>query len=146
MAVPLHRMVFGALLLPLACGHSLVLVHAEELQVCEWFPEKSSLSLTGPRCGPSFTPNTRRFSCRLRCFQVGGSPGTGHILLSIRFGFGMPDIYIIAVLSEFNGVLIVFSCHPFGRLLLSNGLTAFGFRRVLHLLSNQPARGEREQS
>ena len=33
------RMVSGALFLPLVCRHSLVLVHVEELQVCEWFSE-----------------------------------------------------------------------------------------------------------
>ena len=31
---------------------------------------KSSFPLRGPGCGPSFTPNTRLFSYRLRCFHV----------------------------------------------------------------------------
>ena len=61
------------------------------------------------------------------------------------FSLGCTKNGIVAP-SEFNGVLIVFSCTRFSVFCFSNGIFAFGFRRVLHLLSNKPARGNGEQS
>ena len=48
----------------------LVLVHVEELQVCELACGKSFLPLMRHGCGPSLTPSTWLFSFRDRCFQV----------------------------------------------------------------------------
>ena len=61
------------------------------------------------------------------------------------FGLGC-TIFVIVDPSEITGVLFVFSCSPFSVLLFPVFFFVIDFRRVLHLLSNKPARGNGEQS
>ena len=122
-----------------------VLVHVEELQVCELACGKSFLPPVEPGCGPPVTPSTRLFFVSRSLFpgcHVGYVDYCERVKIPTKLSngkFGRHDIC-----QRFSIGLQWSRACVSSRLVsgpsLSSGRIATGFGHILRLLSNQPSR------